>query len=173
MNQSLLNMPDQTWTLLIYKIPHQPSRLRVQIWRKLQRLGAVYLQDSICVLPATPELEENMQDIAASIEEMGGTCHLFQANPMLPAGQQRLMDEFRRLSDQRLEEILSRLEGLQKSLDSTAPERAEEELKRERVAYLRARRLAYFGSSHSQAVDHRLESLKQGLDELYRRDDEK
>ena len=34
-------MPKQfdNWVVLIYRIPSQPSRLRLQVWRKLQRMG--------------------------------------------------------------------------------------------------------------------------------------
>ena len=52
------------WVLLVYKIPPHPTRLRAQVWRKLQRYGAIYLQNSVCIVPATSELAENMQWIA-------------------------------------------------------------------------------------------------------------
>ena len=49
-------------------------------------------------------------------------------------------------------------------------EQIEEELKRERVAYLRARRLSYFGGTREAEVDTLLEALKRTLDDLYRSD---
>jgi hypothetical protein len=144
------------------------------VWRKLQRLGAAYLQDGICILPSRAELDENFQYIATTIEEIGGTCHLFKAGSLLPGGDERLVAEFRGLADSRLEEILGRLTDIQRSLSETSDpdtrERAEEELKRERIAFLRARRLAYFGSSLTVTVDQHLDTLKQSLDGLYRSD---
>ncbi|HZO88178.1 MAG TPA: Chromate resistance protein ChrB [Chthonomonadaceae bacterium] len=160
------------WTLLVYKIPAHPTRLRLQIWRKLQRMGALYLQNAVCLLPARPDLVENMHYMAAAIEEMGGTCHLFAASALLPGEAQRLAQEFRALADSNLEEIIGRLEKIGAELEAAASpaalERAEEELKRERIAYLRARRLAYFGSTREAEVDARLEALKRALDEHYR-----
>src|SRR5207247_2541547 len=100
------NMATDEWALLVYRIPAQPSRLRLQIWRLLQRMGAVYLQNAACLLPARPDLVENMQYVAATIQEMGGTCHLFNARTLLPDGDSRIRDEFRDLVDGRLEEIL-------------------------------------------------------------------
>ena len=44
----------QTWVLLHYKIPREPTAPRVYVWRKLKRLGAILLQDAVWVLPATP-----------------------------------------------------------------------------------------------------------------------
>src|ERR1041385_1026342 len=87
-----------SWTLLVYKIPSQPSRLRLQVWRKLQRMGALYLQDAVCVLPSRPDLDENMQYIAVAIAEMGGTYHLFQASAFFPDGAARLGEGFRALA---------------------------------------------------------------------------
>src|SRR5262249_28104740 len=151
-NEWLRAMADSPyeWTLLIYKIPAHPTRLRLQIWRKLQRMGALYLQNAVCLLPSRPDLVENMHYVAGAIEEMGGTCHLFSASALLPGETGRLADEFRALADSNLDEISLRLDKLHVALETAASpsalERVEEELKRERIAYLRARRLAYFGS---------------------------
>ena len=160
------------WTVLIYRIPANPSRLRLQIWRKLQRMGALYLQNAACILPARPDLDENMQYVAAAIEEMGGTAHLFTTTGDIPGEDERLIEEFRALADARLDDIVGRLDRIQGELDSAASlsslERAEEDLKRERIAYLRARKRAYFGSAREAEVDSRLDEVKRALDELYR-----
>ena len=135
-------------------------------------MGALYVQNSAWLLPSRPTLDENMQYIAARIEEMGGSCYLFSAFTLLPGSVDRLTNEFRTQADNQLEEIIERLDKVSAMLDIAASpaalERAEEELKRERVAYLRARRLAYFGNTKEAEVDARLEALKRSLDELYR-----
>lgn len=164
----------ETWTLLVYRIPSHPTRLRLKIWRRLQSMGALYLQDAVCLLPSRADLDENMQYVAVSIQEMGGTAHLFAATSLLPQGTKQVKDEFCLQADIRLNEIAERLEQMQATLDSVdesgALEQIEEELKRERVAYLRARRRAYFGSTREDDVDALLDALKRSLDELYRSD---
>src|SRR5512138_1505717 len=82
------------WVLLVYKIPSQPTRLRAQIWRALGRCGALYLQDSVCVVPATTELAENMQWIADEIREVGGTAYLFRATATAPGQDDRIEARF-------------------------------------------------------------------------------
>ena len=37
--------------LLVYRLPREPSRHRVAVWRKLRDLGALYLQDGVAALP--------------------------------------------------------------------------------------------------------------------------
>lgn len=37
------------WILLIHQLPPKPTNLRVRIWRKLQKLGAVAIKNSVDV----------------------------------------------------------------------------------------------------------------------------
>jgi len=167
-----MQAPTLEWTLLVYRIPQQPSRLRLQIWRRLQRMGALYLQDAVCLLPARPDLQENMQYIGETIAEMEGTYHLFSAKSIFAEGTERLIQNFRQLADTRYEEIGARIKNVEASLEEAASltelETAEEELKRERIAYLKAKRLAYFGSGSEREVENRLDTLRRSLDGLHR-----
>src|ERR1051326_6131979 len=99
-----MSSTQSAWTLLIYKIPTQPSRLRLLIWRKLQAMGGLYVQNAACLLPSRPDLNENMQYIAARIEEMGGSCYLFSASALLPGSAERLIEEFRAQAGSHLDE---------------------------------------------------------------------
>ena len=160
------------WSILVYRIPTQPTRLRLLIWRKLQAMGALCLQDAVYLLPARPELDENMQYIAAQIEEMGGSCYLFAASTLLPDSTERLIEEFRSQADDRFDELIQRLDRLGASLAAAdspgALEQVEQELKRERIAYLRAQRLTFFGSAREAAVAARFEEIRRSIDELSR-----
>ena len=135
-------------------------------------MGALYLQDAVCVVPARPDLDENMQYIAEAIAEMGGTYHLFKASTFFSEGDERLAAGFRALADTAFGEIAERVEAARNALTEAASltelEAAEEELKRERVAYLRARRLAYSGSDREAAVATQLDALRRSLDEIHR-----
>ena len=48
-----MNRSRHSYLLLIYQVPTQPSAARVAVWRELKRLGALYLQQSVCVMPLT------------------------------------------------------------------------------------------------------------------------
>src|SRR5437016_9748228 len=113
-----MSSPQAVWTLLVYRIPAQPSRLRLLIWRKLQAMGALYVQNAACLLPSRPDLDENMQYIAAQIEEMGGSCYLFSASPLLPGSRDRLIEEFRAQADSYLDDIIERLGKVSAALDA-------------------------------------------------------
>ena len=40
------------WLLLIHQIPPKPNYFRVKIWRRLQKLGAVAIKNSVYALPS-------------------------------------------------------------------------------------------------------------------------
>lgn len=68
-----------TWLTLVYKIPPEPTRLRALVWRRLKALGAVYLQNSVAVLPSTPATERALRGLRREIaDNMSGTAVLLE-----------------------------------------------------------------------------------------------
>src|SRR5215472_18038428 len=47
---------------------------RVRVWRKLRSLGALYLQQSVCLLPAREPVRRQVQRLLASVRADGGTA---------------------------------------------------------------------------------------------------
>jgi len=45
------------WTVLAVRLPAEPSRHRVAVWRELRRAGALSLGQGVWALPATPAFE--------------------------------------------------------------------------------------------------------------------
>lgn len=71
--------PDGTWLLLLPQIPAKPDYLRVKLWRRLQRLGAVAVKNAAWVLPATAGAMEDFQWLIREIEADGGEAVLCEA----------------------------------------------------------------------------------------------
>src|SRR6266566_8640209 len=67
------------WLLLIHQIPPKPDYLRVKIWRRLQRIGAVAIKNSVYVLPRTEQAAEHFQWILREIEDSGGEASVCEA----------------------------------------------------------------------------------------------
>src|SRR5437660_9806199 len=49
------------WILLIHQIPPKPDYFRVKVGRRLQRLGAVAIKNSVYVLPRSDEHTSELQ----------------------------------------------------------------------------------------------------------------
>jgi hypothetical protein len=67
------------WLLLIHQVPPKPNYFRVKIWRRLQRLGAVAIKNSVYVLPRTEQTYEDFQWVVREIVEGGGDASICEA----------------------------------------------------------------------------------------------
>ncbi len=105
------------WLLLHYKLPPEPSALRVYIWRKLKRLGAIYHQETVWALPNNPHTREQFQWLAAEIIEMGGEAALWEAQQVLSGKDDTLVDQFQQQVDHTYREILNQLGQPESDLD--------------------------------------------------------
>jgi hypothetical protein len=65
--------------MLAYRLPREPSKPRVVLWRKLRRLGAVQLVDGLVVLPADARTKEQFEWLADEVVEAGGEATLWVA----------------------------------------------------------------------------------------------
>ena len=64
------------WVVLAYRVPGQPTRLRGTVRRRIQALGAVYLQQGVVALPNSPSGTAGLRDLQREIEDFGGIGHL-------------------------------------------------------------------------------------------------
>jgi hypothetical protein len=67
------------WLLLIHQLPPKPDYFRVKVWRRLQRLGAVAIKNSVYVLPKNEQTQEDFQWVLREIVEGGGEASLCEA----------------------------------------------------------------------------------------------
>ena len=75
----LLESPGGRWLLLIHQLPPKPDYFRVKIWRRLQRIGAVAIKNSVYVLPHTEQASEDFQWLRREIVAGGGEASVCQA----------------------------------------------------------------------------------------------
>ena len=60
------------WLLLVHQLPPKPAYIRVKVWRRLQGLGAIALKNSVYVLPASEQAQEDFQWLLQEIRRDGG-----------------------------------------------------------------------------------------------------
>ncbi len=98
------------WLLLHYKLPNKPSALRVHVWRKLKRLGAILLHEAVWVLPDSPRTAEQVQWLTAEIQEMGGEAYSWRANTILGESDEAITQQFNEQVDAVYSDLLKKLE---------------------------------------------------------------
>ena len=67
------------WLLLIHQIPPKPNYFRVKIGRRLQRLGAAAIKNSVYVLPKSDQSQEDFEWVVREIVEGGGEASVCEA----------------------------------------------------------------------------------------------
>ena len=83
------------WLLCSYRLPREPSRLRLAVWRRLRRIGAVMLHDGLWTLPADAKTREDFEWLAEEIEERGGTVLLWASRSLDSAQDAAVAERFR------------------------------------------------------------------------------
>ena len=95
------DMAPVRWVLLSSRLPREPSRLRLGIWRRLRRLGALLLHDAVWVLPADAKTREAFEWLAEEIAEQGGTAFVWEALSLDEPQNRELVRRFRAEADTR------------------------------------------------------------------------
>ena len=103
------------WLILIYKVPTEPSRLRVSVWRRLKGLGAIYLQSSAAALPAGASAERALRKLQHEIIQMSGSAALLRST--LLGGGSDVAAMFRAARDDEYDEILDKCDDFLAGID--------------------------------------------------------
>jgi hypothetical protein len=85
--------------------------LRVTVWRRLRGLGALYLQQSVCVLPDRPEVARAVHRLAVQVRAAGGSARVLHVQVTDAADREQLVAEMRAAIDVEYSEVLQRLPG--------------------------------------------------------------
>ncbi len=67
------------WLLLVHQIPPEPAYLRVKVARRLARIGAVAIKNTVYVLPSGDEALEDFQWVVREVTAGGGSASVLEA----------------------------------------------------------------------------------------------
>lgn len=94
------------WLMLIYRVPTGSSRARVAVWRDLKRLGGLYVQQAVCVLPDRHDLRAKLSKVRARIDELGGSSIFLTLRDVESDANTQFVDGFREQSAKEYAEIV-------------------------------------------------------------------
>jgi hypothetical protein len=104
------------WLLVSVSTAGAAAALRMQVWRKLRSLGALYLQQSVCLLPGRPEVAREVRRLLDRVHRQGGTGRLLHI-ALTQADQAQLAAEMNAARDGEYAEVLDRLPEFLAELD--------------------------------------------------------
>jgi Protein ChrB, N-terminal len=161
------------WILLTYRLPAEPSRHRVAVWRELRRTGALSLQQATWAVPARGEFLSSVSRAVALVERAGGEALVFDAAPKGDEAEEQLERLFTAEREEEWKEFLAECGKFDREIDReiesekfTAAELDEEEQNLDRLRRwfreLRGRDL--FVAPSQEAANRRLADCAERLD---------
>lgn len=100
------------WMLLIYQLPTTPSNIRVGVWRRLQKIGAISIKNSVYVLPNQEQTQEDFQWLKQEIISKGGDAQIFAAGSFADREDRDIEKLFKKTSDQEYQELIDQIKKL-------------------------------------------------------------
>jgi len=153
------------WLMLLHQIPPKPAYLRVKIWRRLQRLGAVAVKSTVYVLPKTEQTQEDLQWVVREIVESGGDASLCEARFVNGLSDQDVEQLFRAARDVDYEAISKEAQRLSSSLikkPKPLPRPTHSttlEIERLRKWFAEVREIDFFNAAGRETAEHLLFAL--------------
>ena len=107
-----LSISKHSWLLLVYQLPTTPSNIRVSVWRRLQKIGAVCIKKSVYVLPNQEQTQEDFQWMKQEIISKGGEGQIFAADSFADLESHELENLFKKTRDQEYQELIDQIKKL-------------------------------------------------------------
>ncbi len=151
-------MPD--WLLLIHQLPPTPNYLRVKVARRMQRIGAVAIKNTVYALPATESALEDFQWTVREIRADGGEANLFEARVIEGLSDGEIQQLFTAARDEDYDAITSEARSLDREDQRLA---AEIVRLRKRIADVQS--IDFFGAPKGQLAVAVVEELARTIEE--------
>jgi hypothetical protein len=106
------------WLLITVSTPGGgSSTLRVYAWRNLRRLGAHYLQQSVCVLPATPKTIRVTTRLVTRLRAEGGRGEMLRIKLTESGQEAAVVDSMQRERTDEYHELVESTHQFQEELE--------------------------------------------------------
>ncbi|WP_344395616.1 Chromate resistance protein ChrB [Streptomyces vastus] len=100
---------DVRWLLVSVTTAGAAASLRMQVWRKLKGLGALYLQQSVCLLPDRPPVAAVVAELGERVRADGGRMRVMHIEVADEDERRELAGEMTAAVDREYVEVLERL----------------------------------------------------------------
>lgn len=162
-----------SWLLLTYRVPAEPTAKRVAVWRRLKSLGAIYLQNGVCLLPKSDDHARRLKMLENEIATMNGDAVILETVALDHAQEEKVVARFKADRDDQYKEFLGKCAGFEAEIAKeratnkfTYAELEEEdaELKKLQVWLEKIRKLDFYGASLADEAGTRLKACEELLD---------
>lgn len=168
-------MTANKWLVITYNLPSEPSKLRVRAWRKLKKLGAININQSMWVLPFSEKNYSVLYSLSEELENNNGETFVMQSVFMEEKFEQRVIEYFNKARQIEYEEIIDKCEDYfaeieretsRKNFTFAEAEENEEELEKLLAWFEKIKLRDIYGSSLRKSTEEMLEKCKNVFEEF-------
>ncbi|HEY6904841.1 MAG TPA: chromate resistance protein ChrB domain-containing protein [Candidatus Acidoferrales bacterium] len=141
------------WLLLTFTLPTKSASQRVQVWRKLQRYGAIPLGNSGYLLPNNPATQERFEWLATAIRKFAGEASVVKVQSIDNLSTPQLVGRF---AEARARDYQELIRELRKILSSRGGRGTPGRLSRLRARFLEIAQVDFFNSPLQKRVEELL-----------------
>lgn len=166
-------MKTQNWLLLTYKVPAEPAKKRIGLWRKLKGMGAVYLQNGVCLLPKNDDHTRRLKILENEIHEMAGDSVLLETVALDKAQEDKVVGRFKADRDEEYIEFIDKCGDFEAEIAKETEakhftyaelEENDVDLKKLQTWLEKIRKLDFYGATRAIEAKQRLEKCEALLD---------
>ncbi|HXU21486.1 MAG TPA: chromate resistance protein ChrB domain-containing protein [Verrucomicrobiae bacterium] len=141
------------WLLLTFTLPMKSASQRVQVWRKLQRYGAIPLGNSGYLLPNNPAAQERFEWLATAIRKYAGDASVVKVQSIDNLSTPQLVGRFAEARGRDYQELIREL---RKILSGRERKSTPGRLSRLRARFLEIAQVDFFNSPLQKRVEELL-----------------
>ena len=155
-------------------MPPAPNAARVAVWRQLKKVGAIYLQQSVCIFPDSAAVKAELQPVLEKIAASKGEFHLLPVGRVTKQETDKLVSQFVDQTARHYAEIVENCEvNFQKEIEFetfrknfTYEEAEEIRAEYEKIAlwYERVRRRDWFNAPNRREAESWVRRCRQLLE---------
>lgn len=170
-------MKNISWLLLTYKVPPEPAAKRVSLWRKLKGMGAVYIQNGVCLLPKTDDHVRRLKMLENDIFEANGESVILETVALDPTQETKVLARFKAERDDAYEEFIDKCDDFEREVakEVTANhytyaelEENDVDLKKLQNWLAKIQKLDFYGAERAAEAQERLKGCVTLLDKYAR-----
>jgi hypothetical protein len=154
------------WLLLIHQLPPKPAYLRVKVGRRLARLGAVAIKNSVYALPASEARREELSWVTKEIARDGGDASVVDARFVDGLSDEAVRGLFQAARDADYREVANEARAVLRTLSHASEERRTQARERHARLIRRMAELApldFFAAPGKLAATRLLADLEKGV----------
>lgn len=154
------------WLVLVFQFPKGRDSLRVKVWRRLQRIGAVAIKNSVYVLPQNDQSQEDFAWLLQELQKSGADAALLESRFVDGMSDQQVRGLFNTARASDYDALANEISAAAASLptrdsddDQQAFEQARQVLRRARTRLAEVEDIDFFGAEGHDAAESAIRSL--------------